>query len=127
MPRREDNNPKTIDQIHREVQLEEQQRIQMRAEAPPPHPKRGSGGGGSRGRGPNSGGGGAGGPVQQPLGGEDGWQPVGKASRNILDPSRMKLTKVQDHLLFISNMSLLQGCHYVVCGKPLTHFCLRKN
>ncbi len=88
VPRREDNNPKTIDQIHREVQQEAVQRQQMLMSAPP-MPNQGKRGGGGRGRGP-------GGPGHGGQGGEDGWTSVGasKTTRNTLDPSRMKLTKV---------------------------------
>lgn len=85
VPRRADNAPKTIDQIHKEVQMEDQQRQIMLANMPAA-PR---GGGGNR-----RGGGRQGTPGQQ---GEDGWQMTKSTYRsNNIDPQKMRLSKHLD-------------------------------
>jgi translation initiation factor 4G len=84
VPRRADNNPKTIDQIHKEVQMEDQMRAQFLANMPPA--PRGGGGGNRRG------GGRQGTPGGQM--GEDGWQMTKSSYKsNNIDPQKMRLSK----------------------------------
>ncbi|KAJ8320893.1 hypothetical protein KUTeg_002480 [Tegillarca granosa] len=102
VPRRDENNPKTIDQIHKEVQLEEQERALMLQQAALQQRSQGGSGGGG---GSSGGGGGAGGNRRgsrgqnnppQPMMSMDGWNTVGKSSVNVrqpIDPSRLKITK----------------------------------
>lgn len=82
-PRREDNNPKTIEQIHREAQHEEEQRQQhiARLQQEQKHLPQGRG---SASRRSNVG--------QTAPVGEDGWHAVSTKS-NRIDPGKMKLTK----------------------------------
>jgi hypothetical protein len=94
--------PKTIDQIHKEAQAEDQQKSIM-VEQYNMQQKQGGGGGGG-GRGPR-------GRDQRPMPGfgtpnananDDGWQSVGKNSRNAnsIDPGRMRITKVCGQLSY---------------------------
>lgn len=53
IPRRDENNPKTIDQIHKEVQLEEQERALMLQQAALQQRSQGGSGGGGGGAGGN--------------------------------------------------------------------------
>ena len=86
MPRRADNNPKTIDQIHAEIAAEDQQRA-INIQNLPSLPPKNQGGGKRGGRGPPGYGGGMG-------GGEDGWTAVGRSSKNnAIDPARMKISR----------------------------------
>ncbi|XP_064642911.1 eukaryotic translation initiation factor 4 gamma 1-like isoform X3 [Lineus longissimus] len=88
VPRRDDNKPKTIDQIHQEVQRERQEEQFLIAQhALNPQPvsakKRGPPGGGRGQAAPNFG------PAQNQS--EDGWKTV--SAKNTIDPTKMKLSK----------------------------------
>ncbi|XP_069119256.1 LOW QUALITY PROTEIN: eukaryotic translation initiation factor 4 gamma 3-like [Argopecten irradians] len=100
VPRRDENNPKTLDQIHKEAQREDQERQLLAQQAvAQQREQRGGGGGGGSG----SKGGGRRGPGSQggPPGGADGWATVGgrqppvriNAERQTIDPSRLKLSR----------------------------------
>ncbi|XP_078338114.1 eukaryotic translation initiation factor 4 gamma 1-like isoform X6 [Crassostrea virginica] len=89
IPRRDENNPKTLDQIHKEAQKEEQERQIFLQQATQQQKAQGGRGGGARGsRGP---------PGSGMGGGSDGWNTVGKPNirvdRQSIDPSRLKITK----------------------------------
>ncbi|KAK3602167.1 hypothetical protein CHS0354_013234 [Potamilus streckersoni] len=86
VPRRDDNNPKTIDQIHREVAEEAQDRAIFVQTLPQAKPQKGN-----RGRpGQPSG----------PMGfGADGWNTVSRAplrTDRTIDPTKLKLSKLGD-------------------------------
>ncbi|CAH1774611.1 unnamed protein product [Owenia fusiformis] len=89
VPRREDNNPRTIDQIHKEVEREDAERAMLLQQFN--HQQKQGGGQGNRnmrgGRGSSQG--------QTPQKqADDGWNTVGaKTSRAPLDPSKLRLTK----------------------------------
>ncbi|XP_065935828.1 eukaryotic translation initiation factor 4 gamma 3 isoform X4 [Magallana gigas] len=88
IPRRDESNPKTIDQIHKEAQKEEQERQIFLQQATAQQKAQGGRGGGARGsRGPPGSG----------MGASDGWNTVGKPNirveRQSIDPSRLKITK----------------------------------
>ncbi|XP_060075672.1 eukaryotic translation initiation factor 4 gamma 3-like isoform X2 [Ylistrum balloti] len=100
VPRRDENNPKTLDQIHKEAQREDQER-QLLAQQAVAQQREQRGGGGS---GSGSKGGGRRGPGSSqggPPGGADGWATVGgrqppvriNAERQAIDPSRLKLSR----------------------------------
>ncbi|XP_062567019.1 eukaryotic translation initiation factor 4 gamma 1-like isoform X2 [Saccostrea cucullata] len=88
VPRRDDNNPKTLDQIHKEAQKEEQERQIFLQQATAKEKAQGRGGGGARG---------SRGPPGPGMGSSDGWNTVGKPNirveRQSIDPSRLKITK----------------------------------
>uniref|UniRef100_T1J0U7 W2 domain-containing protein n=1 Tax=Strigamia maritima TaxID=126957 RepID=T1J0U7_STRMM len=79
VPRRDENNPKTLDQIHLEAEREANER-EMSLTQPQSHRrmedkrKRGMGGGSSL--------------------GEDGWNTVGSKNSGRIDPQKLKLSKV---------------------------------
>lgn len=91
VPRRANNNPKTIEQIHKEAHEEEQKK---QAEMQRAVMERARGGGGSIGN-RSSGGGGRGCPPQAGVNaGEDGWNTVTRPPKSqIVDPQRLRLTK----------------------------------
>lgn len=95
IPRRDENNPKTIDQIHKEVQLEEQERALMLQQAALQQRSQGGSGGGGGAGGNRRGSRGQNNPPQSMMS-MDGWNTVGKSSVNVrqpIDPSRLKITK----------------------------------
>jgi translation initiation factor 4G len=85
VPRRVDNKPKTIDQIHKEAKEEEQQRQVMIRSAPPPPATVMSGAPQRR---------------QKHDDGvtavDDGWKMATNKTRNTFDPSRMKINVTKD-------------------------------
>ncbi|KAK3598299.1 hypothetical protein CHS0354_010275 [Potamilus streckersoni] len=86
VPRRDDNNPKTIDQIHREVAQEAQDRAIFVQTLPQAKPQKGN-----RGR--------PGQPSGPMGGGADGWNTVSRAplrTDRTIDPSKLKLSKLGD-------------------------------
>ncbi|XP_078615200.1 eukaryotic translation initiation factor 4 gamma 3-like isoform X2 [Branchiostoma floridae x Branchiostoma japonicum] len=90
VPRRDDNNPKTIDQIHKEAELESQQQnlklAQLKQDRRGQDRRGGGGGGGGR----NA-------PQAASTQDGDGWNtvPVGKSARVSIDPNRLKFSKQQ--------------------------------
>ncbi|KAK3105045.1 hypothetical protein FSP39_015996 [Pinctada imbricata] len=91
IPRRDENNPKTLDQIHKEAQREEQERQIFLQQAQQQQKVQG----GSRGGGPR---GSRGGPAMSgSIGSSEGWNTVGKANiradRQSIDPSKLKLSR----------------------------------
>ncbi|XP_055958553.1 eukaryotic translation initiation factor 4 gamma 3 isoform X2 [Patella vulgata] len=90
VPRREDNNPKTIDQIHKEAAKENAQRTYMLSQNPPQSSnKQSRDGGRSRGGGPPN----RGGPQQNNQRNDDGWNTVASKPLRNIDLSKMKITK----------------------------------
>jgi translation initiation factor 4G len=86
VPRRANNNPKTIEQIHKEAQEEEQKKHADMQKSVMERGRRGGGAGAGGGRG--------GGPPQGGNVGEDGWNTVTRPPKSqIVDPQRLKLTK----------------------------------
>ncbi|XP_078615201.1 eukaryotic translation initiation factor 4 gamma 3-like isoform X3 [Branchiostoma floridae x Branchiostoma japonicum] len=91
VPRRDDNNPKTIDQIHKEAELESQQQnlklAQLKQDRRGQDRRGGGGGGGGR----NA-------PQAASTQDGDGWNtvPVGKSARVSIDPNRLKFSKFDD-------------------------------
>ncbi|XP_056018647.1 eukaryotic translation initiation factor 4 gamma 3-like isoform X6 [Ostrea edulis] len=87
VPRRDENNPKTLDQIHKEAQKEEQERQIFLQQANAQQKAQGRGGGARGSRGPPGSG----------MMSSDGWNTVGKPNirvdRQSIDPSRLKITK----------------------------------
>ncbi|KAL3861767.1 hypothetical protein ACJMK2_007788 [Sinanodonta woodiana] len=86
VPRRDDNNPKTIDQIHREVAQEAQDRAIFVQTLPQAKPQKGS-----RGR--------PGQPSGSMGGGADGWNIVSRTplrTDRSIDPTKLKLSKLGD-------------------------------
>ncbi|KAL3861762.1 hypothetical protein ACJMK2_007784 [Sinanodonta woodiana] len=86
VPRRDDNNPKTIDQIHREVAQEAQDRAIFVQTLPQAKPQKGS-----RGR--------PGQPSGSMGGGADGWNTVSRTplrTDRSIDPTKLKLSKLGD-------------------------------
>ncbi|KAK3602704.1 hypothetical protein CHS0354_017146 [Potamilus streckersoni] len=86
VPRRDDNNPKTIDQIHQEIALETQdQAMIVQTLSKPKHQKRNSGRPGQ---------------PRGPMGGRaDGWNTVSRAplrTDKTIDPTKLKLSKLDD-------------------------------
>ncbi|ESO89979.1 hypothetical protein LOTGIDRAFT_124155, partial [Lottia gigantea] len=71
VPRREDYNPKTIDQIHKEAAKESAQKALLLSQPLPPTPNRGS----------------------QNARNDDGWTPVSSKSLRNIDLTKMKITK----------------------------------
>lgn len=95
MPRRGDQGPKTIDQIHKEAEMEEH-REQIKVQQQLMSKKDGGGGGGGRmggnmgGRGPHTPGGGR---NSQPQ--DEGWNTVPISKNRPIDTTRLsKITKV---------------------------------
>ncbi|XP_035696668.1 eukaryotic translation initiation factor 4 gamma 1-like [Branchiostoma floridae] len=90
VPRRDDNNPKTIDQIHKEAELESQQQnlklAQLKQDRRGQDRRGGGGGGGGRNV-----------PQAASTQDGDGWNtvPVGKSARVSIDPNRLKFSKQQ--------------------------------
>ncbi|XP_067141200.1 eukaryotic translation initiation factor 4 gamma 3-like isoform X2 [Centruroides vittatus] len=78
VPRRDENNPKTIDQIHREAEKEAQEQQLLLQHAAPP--KRSDDRERRKSR--------TGNPYSEE------WTPVNKQSRNFVDPSKIKITKL---------------------------------
>ncbi|XP_078696975.1 eukaryotic translation initiation factor 4 gamma 1-like isoform X4 [Branchiostoma floridae x Branchiostoma belcheri] len=87
VPRRDDNNPKTIDQIHKEAELEIQQQNLKLAQVKQDSRRQDRRGGGGGGRNPQA--------ASTQDG--DGWNtvPVGKSARVSIDPNRLKFSKQQ--------------------------------
>lgn len=79
VPRRDENNPKTIDQIHREAEREAQQQQQFLLQHAAP-PKRSDDRERRKSR--------TGNPYS------DEWTPVNKQNRSFVDPSKIKITKL---------------------------------
>lgn len=97
MPRRGDQGPKTIDQIHKEAELEEhREQIKVQQQLMSKKDSGGGGGGGGRmggnmgGRGPHTPGGGRTNPPQ-----DEGWNTVPISKNRPIDTTRLsKITKV---------------------------------
>ena len=91
VPRRDENNPKTIEQIHKEAQQEQQEKLLLlqTVNIPNQKPTRGGGRGGPRlGQSASMGGGST----------PDGWNTVGgrpnmRGERQTIDPARLKLSR----------------------------------
>lgn len=106
MPRRADQGPKTIDQIHKDAELEEQ-REQIKVQQQLMSKKEAGGGGGGRmgggmgGRGPHS----QGGRTSQPQ--DEGWNTVPISKNRPIDATRLrKITKVEVKSIKVFDMSL---------------------
>ncbi|XP_064599552.1 eukaryotic translation initiation factor 4 gamma 1-like isoform X2 [Liolophura sinensis] len=108
VPRRDENNPKTIDQIHKEVAQEAQEKaILIQQISSQPMHRGGRGGRGDRDRGGRPQGGGN--------MGEDGWSTVGvRAARATIDPTKLKLSKPQ-HV--DENIQLGPGTRFASWGR----------
>ncbi|KAK6174828.1 hypothetical protein SNE40_013400 [Patella caerulea] len=90
VPRREDNNPKTIDQIHKEAAKENAQKNFLLSQNPPQSSnKQSRDGGRPRGSGPPN----RGGPQQNNQRNDDGWNTVASKPLRNIDLSKMKITK----------------------------------
>ncbi|XP_070561587.1 eukaryotic translation initiation factor 4 gamma 3-like isoform X5 [Ptychodera flava] len=78
VPRRDENNPKTIEQIHKEAKLEQEQQQLLLQQQPPPQSNKRVRGRGDRGQGQA----------------DDGWSMVSSTrSRPSFDPNKFKVTK----------------------------------
>ncbi|XP_077579994.1 eukaryotic translation initiation factor 4 gamma 1a isoform X2 [Stigmatopora nigra] len=99
VPRRGDQGPKTIDQIHKDAEMEEhREQIKVQQQLMSKKDTGGRMGGGMGGRGPHSSGGGRG---SQPQ--DEGWNTV-PISKRFYDSSRLKLSKHDN--LDLSNQRL---------------------
>lgn len=104
MPRRADQGPKTIDQIHKEAEMEEQ-REQIKVQQQLLSKKEGGGrmGGGMGGRGPHAQGGGR---TSQPQ--DEGWNTVPISKNRPIDATRFsRITKVFVKSIKVLNTSCL--------------------
>ncbi|XP_013390980.1 eukaryotic translation initiation factor 4 gamma 1 isoform X3 [Lingula anatina] len=86
VPRRDETNPKTIDQIHKEAEKEAAEKALLRDLAPQQHQMGQQG----RPRGRERGDRGGNQPQRQD---ESGWSTVGSAKASRIDPSKMKISK----------------------------------
>lgn len=102
VPRRADQGPKTIDQIHKEAEMEEQ-REQIKVQQQLLSKKEGGGrmGGGMGGRGPHAQGGGR---TSQPQ--DEGWNTVPISKNRPIDATRFsRITKVVNLSRFLTQVA----------------------